>query len=324
MKIAGLSAAVAATWTAGAYTHQTMQASGLVEVGETRLLMGTIVHFTLVGENRTAAARAIAATLDRMAGLESILSHHRAESQLSRLNATGQLDDADPALIDLLATAQKISQQSDGAFDVTVKPLVDLYQRYHGMDLLPPSTAIEQALARVDYTGIHVDGNRVSLAQSGMGVTLDGIAKGFIVDAGVEVLRSNGFGNVLVEAGGDLSAMGSDASAQPWRIGVQAPRARQNGLLAKFDLADRAAATSGDYIQPFSADLRHHHIIDPRTGYSSPELASVTVMAPSAVQADGWATALAVAGVDRSRQILAKLTGLSAYLVTKDGHTVAL
>ena len=103
-----------------------------------------------------------------------------------------------------------------------------------------------------------------------MGITLDGIGKGYIVDAGTAVLREHGFSNVLVEAGGDLMASGKKEAAQPWRVGVQPPRPQTDKVLARFNLNNQAAATSGDYMQPFSADLSQHHILDPRTGYSAP------------------------------------------------------
>ncbi len=296
----------------------------LAEVSATRFLMGTVVNLTLVGEDRSVAHAAVEATLDRMAALEAILSRHRVDSQLSQLNATGSLTHADQSLLDLLDLSFRISRQSDGAFDVTIKPLVDIYQRYHQMEKLPPTAAIEQALTLVDYTDIQIDGSRVSLAQPGMAITLDGIGKGYIVDAGVETLASLGFANVLVEAGGDLSAMGEDEGRSPWKIGVQPPRSGPANLLAKFDLSNQAAATSGDYMQSFTTDLRHHHILDPRTGYSARELASATVIAPTAALADGLATALMVSGVDVGRRLIEKMGDCGAYLVTKEGSEIDL
>ena len=108
------------------------------------------------------------------------------------------------------------------------------------------------------------------------------------------VLKQHGFVNVLVEAGGDLMAAGMKDEKRPWRIGVQSPRPDADMAQMRFSLSNRAAATSGDYMQAFTSDLRQHHIIDPRTGYSAPDLASVTVTAPTAMLADGLATAVMV------------------------------
>jgi thiamine biosynthesis lipoprotein len=287
-------------------------------VTATRLLMGTVVNLTIVGDNPAAAQTAIEATLNRMADLEAQLSRHRPDSQLSRLNRDGQMSRAGQPLLEVLAQARQLSILSDGAFDVTIKPLVDLYQHYHTtVHTLPPDDEIERTLARVNYRQVRIEGQRVWFGQPGMSITLDGLAKGYIVDAGVAVLKQAGFANVLVEAGGDLVAAGQKSPQEPWQIGVKPPRPAQSGLLNSFDVRDRAVATSGDYMQAFSPDLRQHHILDPRTGYSAPELASATVIAPSAMLADGLATAAMVMGSQATREMINHLPGCDPYLVTK-------
>lgn len=318
LKIVGLSAAVAASWQVGSSMPLPGGDAGLIETSTTRLLMGTVVNLTLIGEDSTATNAAVSATLDRMAALEALLSRHRSDSQLARLNATGFLAAADQSLLDLLRLAGQISEQSGGAFDITIKPLLDLYQRQHAEHALPDAAAIRAALALVDYRKIDVSGARVSLAKPGMSLTLDGIGKGYIVDAGVAILREHGFANVLVEAGGDLAASGQTADVIPWRIGIQSPRATDHSLIAKLDIQNQAAATSGDYMQPFSADLRQHHILDPRTGYSAAELASATVIAPTAALADGLATAAMVLGPRAARNLVKQWPQCEAHFVTKD------
>jgi thiamine biosynthesis lipoprotein len=217
--------------------------------------------------------------------LESILSRHRADSELSTLNREGRLRNASDPLLDVIAQARQISDLSNGAFDITIKPLVDLYQADHAQGALPGETAVSTTKQLVNYKNIHIEGKTISFAKPGMSITLDGIGKGYIVDAGTAVLRELGFVNVMVEAGGDLMAMGTKEANQPWRIGVQPPRS--DTRMTVVGLQNQAAATSGDYMQPFAADLSQHHIIDPRTGYSAPELASVTITAPSVMLADG-------------------------------------
>ena len=150
-----------------------------------------------------------------------------------------------------------------------------------------------------------------------MSITLDGIAKSFIVDEGVAALQGFGFANVMVEAGGNLMALGEKAARSPWKIGLQAHRAEMGSLLATFSVQNQALATSGDYVQVFTSDFAHHHIIDPRTGYSSVELASVSVTAPMVAMADGWATAVMVMG-KAGLDLVEKLSACEAYAVTKD------
>jgi len=283
----------------------------------TRLLMGTVVNLTIISDDQSAAKAAIEATLNRMADLEAQLSRHRPDSQLSRLNQNGELANAGQPLLKLISQSHRLSDLSGGAFDITSKPLVDLYQQHQIDNTLPPADRIEQTLQLVDYHQIDVEGRRVTFKQPGMAITLDGIAKGYIVDEAVAVLKQAGYDNILVEAGGDLAASGQKANQKSWQIGIQSPRQTQPGMLAKFDIRNRAAATSGDYMQPFSADLRQHHILDPRTGYSAPELASATIVAPSAALADGLATAAMVLGPEAAVQMVDRLPECDAYLVTK-------
>jgi thiamine biosynthesis lipoprotein len=288
-------------------------------VSVTRLLMGTIVNLTVISPDRQKAASAVENCLDQMASLEAVLSRFDTNSQLSRLNQDSILSQAHPALLGLVTQANQISSLTQGAFDISVKPLVDLYQSRQDSDQgLPSSDLVQQTRQLVDYNAIQVSGDSIKFAKSQMTITLDGIAKGFIVDQGVSVLKYFGFDNVLVEAGGDLLASGQKEAQTPWNIGIQSPRKEKEGLLASFEVSNQAVATSGDYLQYYSADMKNHHIIDPRSGYSAPELASASVLAPSGAQADALATALMVLGPDAGMQCLKNFPDCQVYLVGKD------
>jgi thiamine biosynthesis lipoprotein len=291
-------------------------------VERSRLLMGTGVHLRVLGDDREAAAAAADACLDRMAALEALLSRHRADSELARLHALGRLEDASDALLDVLRLAGRVSALGEGAFDVTVQPVLDLYAgALARTGRVPPPEAIERERARVDWRAVRCEGRSVSLARPDVRLTLDGVAKGYVVDQAVAVLRARGFGSVFVEAGGDLMAAGERAAGAPWRVGIRAPR-EGLGLVARIDARNRAVATSGDYMQPFTADYREHHILDPRTGHSAPELASATVVADDAATADALATLVMVLGPRRGRELLEDLPGCEGYLVGKDLRVV--
>ncbi len=283
-------------------------------VSETRLLMGTLVNITAIGSNPKTASVAIRTCLSQMSDLEAVMSRFQPESQLSRLNQFGILHDAHPSLVTVLCQSQELSQITDGAFDVTVKPLLDLYQTGN---TLPNKEQVQSTLSLVDYRKLIVDSRSVSFQQSDMSITLDGIAKGFIVDEGIAILQNFGFENVMVEAGGDLMALGEKSPRSPWKIGLQAPRAEMGKTMATFNVENQAVATSGDYMQAFTIDFLNHHIIDPRSGYSSPEFASVSVSAPSVALADGLATALMVMG-NAGLDLVEGLSGCEAYAVTKN------
>ncbi len=278
--------------------------------------MGTGVALRVLGDDREAAEDAAAAALERMADLEARLSRHRADSELSRLNAAGRLEHASPSLLEVLGLADRLARLADGAFDPTVQPVLDLYRRELARGRLPHVNAVEQALECVDYRAISIEGTTITLRRTGARLTLDGIGKGYVVDRGVDELRRRGFPNVFVEAGGDLVAAGDKGRGAAWRIGIRRPR-RGLSLQACFEARDRAVATSGDYMQPFTPDYSIHHILDPRTGTSAPELASSTVVAPDAATADALATLTMVLGARRARDLLEALPDCEGYFISK-------
>lgn len=292
--------------------------SGVRPVTRSRTLMGTGVHLNVLGDDPRAAEAAADATLERMGDLEALLSRHRDDSELTQLNRTGRIETASNALLEVLRAAERVSRLGDGAFDVTVQPVLDLHRAVAGpASALPSAERIEQALDRVDHRDVRIDGATVTLGRAGMQITLDGVAKGFVIDQGVDTLQQRGFNDVFVEAGGDLVAGGTKQEGVPWRVGIRRPRPGV-ALQARFDASNRAVATSGDYMQPFTTDFSHHHIVDPRTGYSAPELASSTISAPNAMMADALATLTMVLGPRRGRDLIEALPDCEAYFVSKD------
>lgn len=166
---------------------------------------------------------------------------------------------------------------------------------------------------------LQIDGSQVSFLKPGMGITLDGIAKGYIVDQGVEVLKDHGFENTMVEAGGDLMAHGYRVDGEAWKLGVADPRpAGESHYLASFSVSNQAVATSGDYLQSYAEDRSQHHIINPATGYSPPELASVTVLASNAMLADAFSTTIMVLGIQQGLQFVDGMSDVEALLVAKN------
>jgi thiamine biosynthesis lipoprotein len=279
--------------------------------------MGTGVQLQVLGEDPDAAAEAAEAALGRMAEIESLLSRYRSDSEVTLLNTTGRVEQASAALLDVLRLADRVSRMGGGAFDITIQPVIDVYRSHLRRGLgLPRAERIEEALDRVDHRAVRIQGTSVTLERAEARITLDGIGKGYVVDRGVEVLRRRGFASVFVEAGGDLVAGGESRPGDPWRIGIRSPR-RQLALQARFDTRNRAVATSGDYMQPFASDYSQHHILDPRTGYSAPELASSTVVAGDTATADALATLVMVLGPVRGRALLEDLPDCEGYLLTK-------
>jgi thiamine biosynthesis lipoprotein len=272
--------------------------------------MGTVINLTVMSPHEDGLSLVIEKTFSEMQRWINILDHRSASSEVGQLNRTGQLASPSQELLYVIKQALSISVKTGGAFDITIKPVLDAYH-----DGSPMSDILKSL---VGYQFIQHTQDQVHFSQKGVQVTLDGIAKGAVVDAGVAILSAQGFENVLVEAGGDLMAAGHRGAGDEWRIGLQHPRTNNADVLSVVHLVNQAAATSGDYQYYFSEDFSAHHIIDPFTFKSPQELASVTVLAPTAMEADGFSTAIMVMGSQKGMELADQLPEIEALMVSKD------
>lgn len=280
--------------------------------------LGTQVGFSAVHADPDVARRAIDAAFAELEQIENVMSLYRGESELCRLNRTGRLDNPHPYLVSVLQSAQSVAKKTGGAFDVTVQPLWEVHEAAKRAGRKADANELAAARRRVGMDQLQVTPERITLAE-GAAVTLNGIAQGFATDRVAAVLRDHGVVHALIDAG-ELSGFGVGQDDEPWQVGIQHPRERDAYIeLAQLD--NRALATSGDYATTFSEDRRLNHIVDPQTGVSPPELASVTVAAPTAVEADALSTAMFVLGPQRSGNLLQRLSGVDAMLVLKNGRS---
>ncbi|MCF6188565.1 MAG: FAD:protein FMN transferase, partial [Desulfobulbaceae bacterium] len=280
-------------------------------------IMGTVLNLTVYGPDRDACEEAINTTIDRMLALESILSRHSTTSEVARLNNNGRLTDPSTHLLEVLSLARDISTKTAGAFDVTILPLLQMHESIRGQNDHPDQKALTATRGLVGFADLHVNNDLIRFKKRGMGISLDGIAKGYIVDQGVASLRNHGFANVYVEAGGDLMVSGQKDNQSPWRIGLRSPRPQSKNKPVIIEVSDKAVATSGDYLQAFTPDLKNHHIISPKSGFSPPELASCTITAPNVALADSLATAVMVLGREDGLELLESMDGCEGYVVDK-------
>ncbi|GEP41764.1 FAD:protein FMN transferase [Brevifollis gellanilyticus] len=299
-----------ATGTCAALMTQCSRQHGLHRVSRSAKALGTTVTMTALHADESKAATALDAAFAELEHIESVMSIYRPESQLSRLNREGVLGSPDPLLVEVLRYSNEMSKRSDGAFDITVQPL----WRLKGAR---PDTA---TMSLVDWSKVKVDAQSIQLAP-GMAITLNGIAQGFAADVSMRVMHAHGVEHALIDAG-EFSARGMNAEKAPWRIGIQHPR-EPDAYAALTQLENRCLATSGDYETSFSADFSRHHILDPRTGQSPGELASVSVLASTAMAADALSTALFVLGSQRGMELLQNYPGTDALLILKDGRHLA-
>jgi thiamine biosynthesis lipoprotein len=291
---------------------------------QTRTAMGTFVEITAVHDprghdSRDAAEAAIARAFDEMDRLIAILSRHDSSTPLSYLNAAGSLASPPPELTAVVLNALDAHRRTGGAFDPTVKPLVDLLEasRTRG---LPGDAELRAALSRVGAEHVRFSDRRIELTRDGMGVTLDGLAKGYIVDRMSDVLAQNGVANHLVNAGGDIRTRGRRAPDRLWTIAVEDPKKKGNypGVIR---MGDGAVATSGSYERFYDASHTHHHIVDPHSGMSPAQCVSATVRAASVMDADALSTAVFVLGPEHGTALVN--TTPKAASLTLDDHGTA-
>jgi thiamine biosynthesis lipoprotein len=264
----------------------------LFEVRRERTLMQTSVAVTCLAGDLDAARTAIEAAFTRMAATAAILTRFEPSSALSQLNRDGHLAQPPAELREVLRHALALSARTEGAFDISVLPVL----RY--LEALRKPVALtarerEDMAGRdhlIGYRDIALDTHGVRLLRPGMALTLDGIAKGYVVDQGIAALRAQGIEYALIDAGGDIQSICGADPQRHWNVGIVDPH-NIGEVAAVVQLRNTALSTSGNYRVFYSADRRLFHIINPHTGYSPQGYASVTVMADRSVLADGLSTA---------------------------------
>lgn len=262
------------------------------KVSRTKLAMGTYVAITAVHPSRDQAENAIGLAFEEIERLSGVLSRYDSASPVSALNGRGFLS-APPEVSQLVARSLYYNRLTDGAFDITVQPLVDLYKNSFANGAKPGEAMVEATLQRVGAEYLRQDGGKISLLKEGMGITLDGIAKGYIVDRASSLLASLGITHHLVNGGGDIRTSGSAGKGKPWTVAIQDP-AKQSHYPALVQMASGAIATSGNYEVFYDREKVFHHIVDGRTGHSPEISASVTVKAGTVMDADAMATSVFV------------------------------
>ncbi|MEX2215727.1 MAG: FAD:protein FMN transferase [Phycisphaeraceae bacterium] len=314
----GLAGAGLAGW--ATLPRRGREAEGTLQtVRQSSRALGTDVSITVLHADVAQAERAIAAAFAELDHVEDLMSIYRPHSQLSQLNRQRVLKEPDAKLLEVLRYANDLSHRTGGTFDVTVQPLWNLYAQAHRANSLPDANEIAAARAKVNWRRVSVSPTEVRLLDEGMAITLNGIAQGYAADRVAAVLRAHGIVHALVDTG-ELGAIGGKDANEPWQVGIQHPR-EVDAFIALAALKDRCLATSGDYATTFSADRTRHHVFDPRTGSSPTSYMSVSVAAPTAMQADALSTALFVLGMEEGLALIERTEGVDALFVLADGST---
>lgn len=278
----------------------------ITEVRSTRLMMGGLVTVTAVTRDPDRAELGVERAFAEMDRLESVFTRHDAAGEVARLNEAGVLADPSPALVALLRRCRRVYDRTDGAFDPTVLPVVTAHES--GQD--DPRDARRQ-VADTTFDSVTVADSELRTPTP---LTLDGVAKGAVVDAGAATLR-DWVDAGLIEASGDVRAFGGGDGR--WRVGVENPHG--DGLAATLRLDSGGVATSGNYRIYYDEDRTNHHIVTPGSGESPTADTSVTVVAPDATTADAYSTAAFVMDDDRASSLVEARDGFAALFLTRDG-----
>jgi thiamine biosynthesis lipoprotein len=284
-------------------------------------IMGTRIFVEIWAEDVAAGDAAIDAVMDEMRHIDDSMSTYKPSSEVSRVNALAARRPVriSSELFGLLTTALQYSRITEGAFDITyasVGYMYDFRQRKR-----PTEQQIAAALPAVNYRHLLLDRktSSVRFSQPGVRIDLGGIAKGYAVDQGIEILKARGYSHALVNAGGDSRVIG-DRRGRPWMVGIRHPD-HPDQTITRIPLVDAAFSTSGDYERYFDEDgVRYHHIIDPHTGHSASKVRSATVIASTATRTDGLSKTAFVLGPEAAMKIYNRLDDVDAVLVALDGR----
>ncbi len=320
--IGGLGAAALGASSLAGWSRRSKTTAGGLHIAQRKSrALGTDISMLALHENAAAGERALDAAFAELARVERVMSIYLPESELSRLNRDGVLNHPDPYLVRVLNESTDTAQRTGGAFDVTVQPLWVLYAAASKSGALPSDGEIDSARQRVDWRGLSIADDRITLRDPGMAITLNGIAQGFAADRAMEAMTRAGVTHALINTG-EIASIGHKASGEPWVVGIQHPR-KADAYLGLAKLTGRCMSTSGDYETTFSADRAYNHIFEPWSGRSPGDFSSVTVIAPTATQADALSTAIFVLGAEKGRTLAASIPGVDVLLVMKDGRQLA-
>jgi len=283
--------------------------------------MGTVIEITLIGEDEELTRKAALQAFQEIKRIERLMSPWIESSDVTRVNRSAGKEwvRVSKETMEVIKKAFEVSILSEGGFDISIGPLTEIWRIAREKGIPPSAEDLKEKLNLVNFKNVWVNPEKgIFLKKRGMAIDLGGIAKGYAVDRAFELLKSIGYKNLIVNAGGDLRVGGSKID-QPWSIGIRDPRISQK-IMAKISLSDTAIATSGDYEKFFMYQgKRYHHIFNPRDGLPADGCQSVTIVCKEEITADALATAVFVLGPEKGYSLCQKLEGVDCLIVDKEG-----
>lgn len=278
----------------------------------------TIVTIRLYG---TSDQEIMDGCFDLMLAYEQMFSKTIEGSDVWNINhSEGAPTQVSEETADLIELALSYSEMSDGAFDITVAPVAELWDFENNTGILPGQEEIEEAVSHVNYKNVRVEGTTVTLLDPKASIDLGGVAKGYIADGLRSYLESEGIQSAMINLGGNVLAVGAKPGGSQWNIGIRKPFGESYDLIATVKVEDMSVVTSGTYERYFEKDGEiYHHILDPNDGYPTDNgLDSVTILTPSSTQGDALSTTCFVLGLEAGMELIESIDGVEAMFITED------
>ncbi|MCX7749527.1 MAG: FAD:protein FMN transferase [Clostridia bacterium] len=297
-----------------------------VPVEKQGFYMGTFISEKVYGEN---AEKAAGEVMDKMKQIESSMTINAPGGEVNNLNmqSGNQKVNLSEETLYVLGKAKHFSTLSEGAFNVTVGPLVKAWGIFTQNPRVPEKGEISRLLSLVDDKDLTINEQEhwAKLSKKGQVVDLGGIAKGYAGDAAINIYKKYNIKSAYINLGGNVVVLGSKPDGTPWKVGIQNPRAQNGVYMAVLSVKDKAVVSSGDYERYFEKDgIRYHHIIDPKTGYpADSDLIGTTIVADLSIDADALSTATFVLGLEKGMRLAQSIEGVEAVFITKDKKVYA-
>jgi thiamine biosynthesis lipoprotein len=284
-------------------------------IKRTQILLGTVIEVQIRDVDEQNAEDVITKAFAEVKRIDDLFTTYSEESPVWKLNnSSDSIISVDPEIYSLIVFCDSITKLSNGSFDLSLDNLTKAWGFYTDDPKLPTKAEIDSALLNSGWQNIVLLGDNKIIKKEKVRLNFGAIAKGYAVDKAIDVLKNSGIKQALVNAGGEISVIGND-----WVVGIQHPR-EINSLIKKIKLDGFTVATSGDYEQYFEVDgNRYHHILDPKTGYPSTGLQSVTIINKSNTFADALATAVFVMGKENGIKLIESLDNTEAMIIDEEG-----
>lgn len=290
---------------------------------ETRSSMYTIASITVAASSKEKAKKAIDAAFKELDRLERLLNYYDKDSELTMINRNAAIKPTivSADTIDIIEKALFVSENTNGAFDITMGPIISLWDFKEKK--IPDKKKLNEKLSLVGHKNITLNkkDKTVFLKKKGTEINLGGILKGYAADSAAEILKKNGIKSGIIAVAGDIKTFGIKPDGKAWVVGIQNPRASKgsNEIIGTVSINGQAISTSGDYERFFEKNgKRYHHLLSPKTGFPAGDCRSVTIITDKAAYADAFATGLFILGLEKGMAILKKL-GFEGVFIDKNG-----